>query len=1123
MMMKHMKKRKLFFVSGFALMVLLLFPFWKLMTDVVADQTSSYVAKANLLLERTITTNSGTVVTGNLPVNQSIYLNYTITPQAVNDSNAAGIEKQIVSNLIFTEKLPANLIIEDSSLPAGFEKEVDPLTSGYTIKGKLTDIPYTWNQSKQAYIANADSGQTNKVIKFSISAQVPTADSYKFNNASLSFDDIHAVAATTVTATPSPTPTFNPATSTTQSVLGAAGDYNVFVFEDAKITASLAGNLASGGNMTTGSVSINESNGLNVPYALVVGGTLNFKNGSVYGNIYHQGEFNKVDDGNIVGGKYTKGPVGKIIDFTAAKNYLENFASNYLNVKTNGTIEPYALTGNNTVNTFRLANNYFNQNLWPSLTAKSGSSVVIILPGESITIQSTFTSINGITGSNILYLFPDATTVNISNVDMKGSILAPKATINFSNGQIHGNIIAKSINSTSTIGILPYKGQMPVLPTPAPTATPAPTPVPTPAPRATLVFSPITLTVIQPVTDIQLAGTTLVVGEHKQLNATVVPSNASINTLQWSSADPAIATVDQNGQVTGVTAGTAQITASATDGSGVSRTVDVLVKNVLVTDILLEGAILNIGESKQLTATIVPANVTNPALQWSSANPAIATVDQNGRVTGVTAGIVQITVSATDGSGVSRTVDVLVNKVAITDILLAGTTLVVDESKLLNVTIVPSNASITTLQWSSANPGIVTVDQNGQVTGIAAGTTQITASATDGSGVSRTVNVSVRKVTTEVTDIILQGATLTVNESKQLNAAVIPSNASLPVLEWSSNKAAIVTVDQNGIVTGIAEGTAQITASSTDGSGVSRTVDVVVTFQRTLTIAGDNSTTIKTGLGLTADYTGPAGETGLHYEWTIVSGPAGATLNPKSGKNAMFTAASPGEYSVQLSFTSDIITTPIIVTKQISVSKITLTDFDFNGANQVYAGRNLNLSLELKPKNADIDASEITWSISGDNAGTLASLSSTDATKLGNTLVAKKVKVDSSGNALKTTVTVTATIGSITKNIEVDILPMSIRFSKNTISIPATSALSDDNKLKPLLWLYPSDIPPDELVWTSSNNAVASFANIHDGIITGHTPGNVVVTVSYKPSQYADPVSATIIVQVKLPDNKDKY
>lgn len=123
-MMRHMKKTRLYLVSGAALLMLLILPFWKLMTDVAADQTSGYVAKATLLLERTITTDSGTVVTGNLPVNQSIRLNYTITPQAVNDSNAAGIKEQIVSNLVFTEKLPANINIQDSSLPAGFKKKL---------------------------------------------------------------------------------------------------------------------------------------------------------------------------------------------------------------------------------------------------------------------------------------------------------------------------------------------------------------------------------------------------------------------------------------------------------------------------------------------------------------------------------------------------------------------------------------------------------------------------------------------------------------------------------------------------------------------------------------------------------------------------------------------------------------------------------------------------------------------------------------------------------------------------------------------------------------------------------------------------------------------------------------
>lgn len=1136
-MMRHIKKRRLYYVSGVALLMLLILPLRNLVIDVFADQTTTgSVVIANLTLARSITNTAGESVTGNITRGETYNLKYTITPQPVTSNTTPSILQKNVSNLRFEEHLPAHITILPADLPTGFSISGTMDNGGLLLTGSLPDISYTWSTEGQAFIPDHSTSETQKVISVAIPFKATISGDFVFNKATLKYTDFiltnssSSTAPAASTSTPgAPVSTFDLSKSTSSSPLGIAGDYNAFIFGDTTMPGGgkISGSLASGGNVYLRQMTINEteSNILpKAPYAVVAGKDIDFQQGTIYGNILYGGT--KISIGTIDKGTVTKGVFISPNDFIAARTYYKNLSNSLAVIKANGTTLPQYgglyLSSNSSKAVFDIKNSEFDQINWTNLdNVKNAKTILFNFRDENIVFNKGFALPAGITAKQVIFNFPIATTLDIRGPEVSGSIIAPLADLTFINGgQIHGNVIAEKLTASSLIDYYSYNAE---LPKPEATATPTPSPVPTAVPTATLVFSPMKLTVIQPVTGIQLTGTTLVVGEHKQITAIVVPSNASITALQWSSADPAIATVDQSGQVTGVAAGTARITASATDGSGVSRTVDVLVKNVAITDIQLEGATLNVGENKQLTATVVPSNATNPVLQWSSTEPGIVIVDQNGQITGVAPGAARITASATDGSGLSRTVDVLVNKVAVTDILLEGTTLIVDESKQLNATIVPSNASITTLQWSSANPGIVTVDQSGQVTGVAAGTAQITANATDGSGVSRTVNVLVKNAAVEVTDILLQGANLTVNESKQLNATVVPTNASLPVLEWSSNKTGIVTVDESGMVTGIAEGIAQITASATDGSGVSRTVDVVVNFQRTLTIVGENSTTIKTGLDLTADYTGPAGETGMNYEWTIVSGATGSTLNPKSGKNTIFTAASPGEYTVQLSFTSDIITTPIIETKQISVSKILLTDFDLNGAKQVYAGRNLNLSLDLKPKNADIDASEIIWSISGDNAGTFASLSNTDATKLGNTLVAKMVKTDPSGNALKTTVTVSATIGSITKDIKVDIIPMTIRFSKNTISIPASNKLSEDNLLNPLLWLYPSDIPVDELVWTSSNNSVASFANIHDGIIIGHTPGNVLVTVSYTPSQYTDPVSATIIVQVKLPDNKDKY
>ena len=145
----------------------------------------------------------------------------------------------------------------------------------------------------------------------------------------------------------------------------------------------------------------------------------------------------------------------------------------------------------------------------------------------------------------------------------------------------------------------------------------------------------------------------IVKGQSKNLTATVAPTNAEIKALKWSSSNTSVATVDQSGKVTGVKAGTATIYAAATDGSGVKGSCSVTVESIKVSYVTLSSSSLNIvkGQSKTLTATVTPSDADNKALQWSSSNTSVATVDQYGKVTGVKAGTATIYATATDGSG----------------------------------------------------------------------------------------------------------------------------------------------------------------------------------------------------------------------------------------------------------------------------------------------------------------------------------------------------------------------------------------------------------------------------------------------------------------------------------------
>jgi len=151
----------------------------------------------------------------------------------------------------------------------------------------------------------------------------------------------------------------------------------------------------------------------------------------------------------------------------------------------------------------------------------------------------------------------------------------------------------------------------------------------------------------------------IVVGQTTTLTVSVTPSNASNKSVTWSSQNTGIATVDaQTGVVTGVSAGTVIIRATAADGSGVTadKSVTVTSTEVKVTSIAINPSgdvSIGIDSTTTLTVAVTPANATNKNVTWSSQSTGIATVDdQTGVVKGVSAGTTTIRATAADGSGI---------------------------------------------------------------------------------------------------------------------------------------------------------------------------------------------------------------------------------------------------------------------------------------------------------------------------------------------------------------------------------------------------------------------------------------------------------------------------------------
>lgn len=237
------------------------------------------------------------------------------------------------------------------------------------------------------------------------------------------------------------------------------------------------------------------------------------------------------------------------------------------------------------------------------------------------------------------------------------------------------------------------------------------------------------------------------------------------------------------------------------------------------------------GQSVQLNISILPACASDPNVSYTSENYNIAYVDQSGNITANSAGETTITITANDGSGISVSIPIKVNPILVSSITLSETNLdlTIGDTNALAASISPENATNKDVSWSSANPQVATVDEYGNVTAVAAGETTITVTANDGSGCSASCNVTVSAAVVLVESINLDYTTLELNpgDVHQLNATILPENATDKTILWWSDDKNIADVDQNGLVTMSNNGgTTTIHVRACDGSEVEATCTV---------------------------------------------------------------------------------------------------------------------------------------------------------------------------------------------------------------------------------------------------------------------------------------------------------
>ena len=248
---------------------------------------------------------------------------------------------------------------------------------------------------------------------------------------------------------------------------------------------------------------------------------------------------------------------------------------------------------------------------------------------------------------------------------------------------------------------------------------------------------------------------------------------ASKLTVEWTSSDESVATVDATGMVVAVSAGEADITASVTDSemSAVCKvTVKVAAKDITVPDNL--DVKLNDGNETTVEATVSPADATDVKVSYASTDEAVATVDKDGRVQVLQPGECDITTTLMqDGEKVTEKTTHVKAFYEVESITLDSNEgkLTVGNSHTIKATVAPEEvAAETTIEWSSSNEKVATVDSNGKVTAVSSGNATITATAGEESANYEVTVEQPKKVTTS-------NKTYTKNGSSN-SSAVTPSN-----------------------------------------------------------------------------------------------------------------------------------------------------------------------------------------------------------------------------------------------------------------------------------------------------------------------------------------------------------
>ncbi|WP_224249499.1 immunoglobulin-like domain-containing protein [Hyalangium gracile] len=230
-------------------------------------------------------------------------------------------------------------------------------------------------------------------------------------------------------------------------------DYNLFLEDSYTGGHDVVGKVAAGGNISMEDFAV--GSGLpasDISKTLVAGGNLTLNRGAVWGDTYYGGSLSTNQSVTFPRGTVSQ---GMPIDFAARFAELRSVSARLAALPANGTTKRESwggvmLSGTNpSVNVFDVQASAFTGAKLLSISAPSGSFVVVNIRGASATFQGFGHSFSGVSAQTVLYNFVDTTSINAQGYGFWGTVLAPYANITFNNGSWDGGIYAKSFNGNA--------------------------------------------------------------------------------------------------------------------------------------------------------------------------------------------------------------------------------------------------------------------------------------------------------------------------------------------------------------------------------------------------------------------------------------------------------------------------------------------------------------------------------------------------------------------------------------------------------------------------------------------------------------------------------------------------